>query len=76
MDWQKLISEIRVHGRLSQVEIGQRIGRSQAWVAAVVAGKYRDVGWSDGESIRKLHADLVPQSPSDAIPPEVLIGAE
>lgn len=57
MNWQIILSEIRAHG-LSQVEIGKRLGRSQAWVAAVVAGKYRDVGWSDGEAIRKLHAEL------------------
>lgn len=57
MNWQTLISEIRAHG-LSQVDIGKRIGRSQAWVAAVVAGKYKDVGWTDGESLRRLHAEL------------------
>lgn len=57
MNWQTLLSDIRAKG-LSQVEIGRRIGRSQAWVAAVVAGKYRDIGWSDGEALRQLHAEL------------------
>ena len=57
MNWQTLISEIRAQG-LSQVELGRRIGRSQAWVAAVVAGKYNDVGWSDGEALRRLHAEV------------------
>ena len=66
MNWQNLISEIRATG-LSQIEIGKRIGRSQAWVAAVVAGKYRDVGWSDGESIRHLHTERTsPTKPQEA----------
>lgn len=58
MNWQKLISEILSKG-LSQVDIGKRLGRSQAWVSAVVAGKYRDVGWTDGEAIRSLHREVV-----------------
>lgn len=57
MNWKSLIADIRGAG-LSQTEIGRRIGRSQAWVAALVAGKYKDVGWSDGEAIRKLHAEM------------------
>ena len=38
MDWKSLIADIRAQG-LSQIEIGRRIGRSQAWVAALVTGK-------------------------------------
>jgi hypothetical protein len=58
MDWKTLISEIRTR-RLSQEEIGRRIGRSQAWVSALVGGKYHDIGWSDGEALRKLHLEVI-----------------
>ena len=64
MDWKSLIADIRAKG-LSQIEIGRRIGRSQAWVAALVAGKYKDVGWSDGEAIRALHAEIAAVNPEN-----------
>ena len=57
MDWKKLLQEIQATG-LSQIDIGERIGRSQAWVSAAVAGKYQDLRWSDGEAIRSLHAEV------------------
>ena len=61
MDWKKLLQEIQESG-LSQIEIGERIGRSQAWVSAAVAGKYQDLRWSDGESIRRLHKEVFVKS--------------
>ena len=64
MDWKTLIAEISARG-LSQIEIGRRIGRSQAWVSALVAGKYKDVGWNDGEAIRKLHAAVTAVNPEN-----------
>jgi len=57
MDWKKLLQEIQATG-LSQIDIGERIGRSQAWVSAAVAGKYQDLRWADGEAIRSLHAEV------------------
>lgn len=64
MNWKSLIADIRAQG-LSQIEIGRRIGRSQAWVAALVAGKYKDVGWRDGEAIRLLHAEVTAVNPEN-----------
>lgn len=58
MNWQQMIQEIQQSG-LSQEEIGERVGRSQAWVSAASKGKYQDLSWSDGEAIRKLHARVV-----------------
>lgn len=58
MDWKTLIAEIQEAG-LSQSEIGRRIDKSQAWVSAAAAGKYDDLKWSDGEALRKLHAEEV-----------------
>jgi len=58
MDWAKLIQEIQQAG-MSQTEIGERIGRSQAWISAAASGKYQDVRWADGQALRKLHAEVV-----------------
>lgn len=57
MDWKTLISEIQASG-LSQVEIGDRVGKSQAWVSAVTAGKYEDLKWKDGEALRAIHQEV------------------
>ncbi|MRR49350.1 MAG: hypothetical protein EG825_00300 [Rhodocyclaceae bacterium] len=54
MDWKKLIEEIQLRG-LSQAEIGKELGRSQAWVADVVRGRYDDLKWSDGQALIALH---------------------
>mgnify|MGYP001766519404 CR=1 FL=1 len=56
MDWKTLISEIRATG-MSQADIGLAIGKSQAWVADVAAGRYADLKWSDGEALLKLRAE-------------------
>lgn len=58
MNWKLLITEIQAKG-LSQAEIGRRIGKSQAWVCAVLAGSYADLKWSDGEALRALHSEIV-----------------
>jgi len=60
MDWKKLITEIQEAG-LSQVEIGRRLNKSQAWVSAAAQGKYDDLKWSDGEELRRLHASVCEQ---------------
>lgn len=44
-------------GGLTQQQLGNLLGRSQAWVTALVAGKYSDIRWSDGEALRRLHAE-------------------
>ena len=43
-------------GGLTQQALGDLLGKSQAWVGAVLAGKYSDIKWSDGEALRRLHA--------------------
>lgn len=58
MDWAKLIQEIQQTG-ISQTEIGERIGRSQAWISAAASGKYQDVRWADGQALLVVHADVV-----------------
>jgi hypothetical protein len=59
MNWKQLLTEIQEVGKLSQTEIGEQIGRSQAWVSAAIGGKYQDLRWSDGDAIRKLHSKVV-----------------
>lgn len=44
---------------MSQAAIGEALGKSQAWVSAVLKGQYDDLKWSDGEALRKLHAEKV-----------------
>ena len=65
MDWKTLIAEIQAGG-LSQVEIGRRLAKSQAWVSAAATGKYDDLKWADGEALRRLHAEVV--SPGETAP--------
>jgi hypothetical protein len=51
-------------GGLTQQALGDLLGKSQAWVGAVLAGKYSDIKWSDGEALRKLHAERCPSAVS------------
>ncbi len=53
MDWQKIISDIQAFG-LSQAEVAERIGKSQAWVSAAAQGKYIDLRWADGQALIAL----------------------
>lgn len=61
MDWAKLIQEIQQAG-MSQTDLGERIGRSQAWISAVASGKYQDVRWADGQALLAVHAEVVGSS--------------
>lgn len=58
MDWKTLLEDLQAVG-MSQTEIGDELGKSQAWVSATLAGQYKDLKWSDGEALRKLHASKV-----------------
>jgi len=60
MNWTNIILELMESG-LSQAQIGERIGRSQAWVSAVAQGKYQDVRWGDGDALMKLHTEARPK---------------
>lgn len=58
MNWKTLITDLQAAG-LSQIEIGRRLNKSQAWVSAAASGKYDDLKWTDGEALRILHAEIV-----------------
>lgn len=58
MDWKTLIAEIQ-GVKMSQVDIGAAIGKSQAWVSAVANGQYDDLKWADGQALIALHAEKV-----------------
>ena len=47
---------------LTQQALGELLGKSQAWVGTVLANKYSDIKWSDGEALRKLHAERFPEN--------------
>lgn len=44
---------------MSQAAIGEAIGKSQAWVADAIKGRYDDLKWSDGQALIALHAKKV-----------------
>ena len=41
---------------MTQAQIGSAIGKSQAWVAAVLAGDFKDIKWTEGVRLRELLA--------------------
>lgn len=56
MDWKNTIIEIQAATGMSQAAVGMAVGRSQAWIADILSGRYDDVKWRDGESLRRLHS--------------------
>lgn len=60
MNWQKLISDLQAAG-MTQKAIGAALGKSQIWVSDVLRGRYDDLKWSDGEAMRRLHAETLAQ---------------
>lgn len=44
---------------MTQAEIGAAIGRSQAWVSAVLGREFQDIKWQEGVKLRELHASRV-----------------
>ncbi len=69
MDWKKPITEIQSATGMSQAALGTAVGRSQAWVADIMSGRYDDVKWRDGEALRKLHAERCPTVGADTPAP-------
>lgn len=60
MNWKKIILEIMDAG-LTQVQIGEAIGKSQAWVSNLAKGHCRDVTYSDGVKLLDLHKSTTTQ---------------
>lgn len=52
---QTIIREL-LDGGMTQAEIGAQLGRSQAWVSAVLAGEFKDIKWAEGVRLRELAA--------------------
>ena len=67
MDCKLLIAEIRAAG-LSQIQIAERLGRSQAWVSAASSGKYLDLKWGEGHALIALHQQVCGTATPDALP--------
>lgn len=55
---------------MSQAAVGMAVGRSQAWIADILSGRYDDVKWRDGESLRRLHAVHCQESGAGETSPE------
>lgn len=54
MKWQKLISDLR-GVPMTQQQIADAIGVSQATVSELAAGKILVPSWDKGEALRRLH---------------------
>ena len=68
MNWKTLITDLQAAG-LTQLEIGKKIGLSQPSVVDVIRERTKDLKWSVGQALIKLHAeklgaDDTPQSQS------------
>ena len=69
MDWKKYISDLQGMG-WTQVRIAKAMGnKPQSWVADILKGRYRDLKWTDGERLLKLHRKEVRRSASDSPQP-------
>lgn len=53
-----LVQELLDSG-LTQKQLGALLEKSQAWVGAVLAGKFSDVKWKDGEALRRLRSERI-----------------
>jgi predicted XRE-type DNA-binding protein len=60
-NFQSMIRDLLATG-MSQAQIGSALGKSQAWVAAVVGGQFKDLKWSDGNALVELHRERVDAS--------------
>lgn len=72
MNWKTILSKIQSHG-LSQMQVAERLGKSQAWVSAVSQGKYSDLRWADGQAMLALLEGLCSDGdwPAGAVNPVV-----
>lgn len=58
MDWKTIIQDLLDSG-LTQVEIGRRVDCSQPTIAALASGAQKEVRWSTGDKLRRLHLRAV-----------------
>ncbi|OZI56760.1 hypothetical protein CAL20_15280 [Bordetella genomosp. 4] len=55
MNWANLISDMQTWG-WTQARIAAALGgKPQSWVADILKGRYRDLKWSDGQRLIRLH---------------------
>lgn len=58
MDWPRLIKELQARG-LSLSQIAERTGfKASSSIHDLLSGKSKEPGYSNGESIRKLHEEM------------------
>ena len=60
MDWKSLIAELQTKG-FSQMEIADRVGKSQAWVSSIINAKVSDLKYSDGAALLALRDETKEQ---------------
>ena len=66
MEEHQAIIRALLEAGMTQAEIGAGIGKSQAWVAAVLAGEFKDIKWGDGVRLRELASGRVNPSNAEA----------
>ena len=62
MNWKNIFLKLQAAG-LSQNQIAERLGRSQAWVSAASQGKYKDLSWADGNAVLALAKSVCNEAP-------------
>lgn len=61
MEEHQAIIRALMEAGMTQAEIGAAVGKSQAWVAAVLAGEFKDIKWGDGVRLREFAAHRAPK---------------
>ncbi len=56
--WNLLVSQILATG-ISQKQLGDRVGKSQAWVSAVLRNEYNEPRWLVGQALLAVYAEVV-----------------
>lgn len=54
MDWKKIIVDLAGCG-MTQAEIAAKVGVKQPTIAGILAGVQKDMRWSNGEKLIRLH---------------------
>jgi hypothetical protein len=54
MDEHKDLIRKLLNSGMTQAEVGKCLGKSQAWVCAVLAGEFKDIKWGEGIRLRQL----------------------
>ncbi|WP_180188254.1 hypothetical protein [Achromobacter insuavis] len=67
MEWNLLISDLLARG-WTQTQIAAEFSKPQSWVSDIRRGRYRDLKWSDGDKLIRLHKQVTRRAARHAAP--------